>query len=51
MSAEPTASLSLDGWSEVARGWWRDGVIHQICVTSFRLPPGTAGWFLLEVDR
>lgn len=55
MSAEPIASLSLDGWSQDAPGWWRNDVIYQLLLGSKpevgELPPDTAGWFLLEVAR
>jgi hypothetical protein len=48
MSTEPIAARSLDDWSQDAPGWWRNGVIYQIAE---KLPPDTAGWFLLEVTR
>lgn len=47
MSAEPIAAGSIDGWSQDAPGWWRNGVIYPVA----ELPPGTADWFLLEVTR
>jgi hypothetical protein len=36
MSAEPIASVSLNGWSQDAPGWWRKGVIYEIYVRSFQ---------------
>jgi hypothetical protein len=68
MSAVPIASLSLEGWSQDAPGWWRNGVVNlsarPVCApvgsqlllgsnpeVGEKLPPDTAGWFLLEVTR
>lgn len=36
MSAEPIALPGLGHQSGDSRGWWRNGVVHQVCVRSFQ---------------